>query len=230
MHELRLEQTALSEPNETCLVTAYNDPTNLTNVKYAERRVIKQPKTHMNKIEKITTKNNLTPLFNIEQLVQCITTRSSQHNPERLKNIQTKIEQDQTTEPKRIYLLPATQNPPEAHLKPPEQPNYNNFKQVDNQNRLDTKKTIKQEILKLCTTSQNYHKNTKHWNDFFIRGSLFECRQLCLNSHEVLKVRTGHESVNQSQPCWALPHQAKGSNTEIRSCAHEQDDSTLTGM
>ena len=49
-------------------------------------------------------------------------------------------------------------------------------------------------------------------------------------SHEVLKVRTGHESVNQSQPCWALPHQAKGSNTEIRSCAHEQDDSTLTGM
>ena len=45
----------------------------------------------------------------------------------------------------------------------------------------------------------------------------FECRQLCLNSHGVLKVRTGHESVNQSQPCWALPHQAKGSNTETRS-------------
>ena len=45
----------------------------------------------------------------------------------------------------------------------------------------------------------------------------------------MLKVRTGHESVNQSQPCWALPHQAKGSNTEIRSCAHEQDVSTLTG-
>ena len=57
----------------------------------------------------------------------------------------------------------------------------------------------------------------------------FECRQLCLNSHGVLKVRTGHESVNQSQPCWALPHQAKGSNTETRSSAHEQDVSTLTG-
>ena len=56
----------------------------------------------------------------------------------------------------------------------------------------------------------------------------FECRQLCLNSHGVLKVRTGHESINQSQPCWALPHQAKGSNTEIRSSAHEQDVSTLT--
>ena len=51
-----------------------------------------------------------------------------------------------------------------------------------------------------------------------------------MDSHEVLIVRTGHESVNQSQSCWALPHQAKGSNTEIRSCAHEQDDSTLTGM
>ena len=51
-----------------------------------------------------------------------------------------------------------------------------------------------------------------------------------MDSHEVLKVRTGHESINQSQPYWALPHQAKGSNTEIRSCAHEQDDSTLTGM
>ena len=57
----------------------------------------------------------------------------------------------------------------------------------------------------------------------------FECRQLCLNSHGVLKVRTGHESVTQSQPCWALPHQAKGSNTETRSSAHEQDVSTLTG-
>ena len=57
----------------------------------------------------------------------------------------------------------------------------------------------------------------------------FECRQLCLNSHGVLKVRTGHESVNQSQPCCALPHQAKGSTTEIRSSAHEQDVSTLTG-
>ena len=42
-------------------------------------------------------------------------------------------------------------------------------------------------------------------------------------------MRTGHESINQSQPCWALPHQAKGSNTEIRSSAHEQDVSTLTG-
>ena len=45
-------------------------------------------------------------------------------------------------------------------------------------------------------------------------------------------MRTGHESVNQSQPCWALPHQAKGSNTETRSSAHEQDGanlSTLTG-
>ena len=43
-------------------------------------------------------------------------------------------------------------------------------------------------------------------------------------------MRTGHKSVNQSQPCWALPHQAKGSNTEIRSCAHEQDDSTLSTL
>ena len=67
------------------------------------------------------------------------------------------------------------------------------------------------------------------WNDFFIRGSFFECRQLCLNSHGVLEVRTGHESVNQSQPCWALPHQARGSNTEARSSAHKQDVSTLTG-
>ena len=45
----------------------------------------------------------------------------------------------------------------------------------------------------------------------------------------MLRVRTGRESVNQSQPCWALPHQAEGSNTEIRSSAHEQDVSTLTG-
>ena len=28
------------------------------------------------------------------------------------------------------------------------------------------------------------------WNDFFIRGPFFGCRQLCLNSHGVLKVRT----------------------------------------
>ena len=63
-------------------------------------------------------------------------------------------------------------------------------------------------------------------------GSATPTRQLCLNSHGVLKVRTGHESINQSQPCWALPHQAKGSNTEIRSSAHEKDGanlSTLTG-
>ena len=45
-------------------------------------------------------------------------------------------------------------------------------------------------------------------------------------------MRTGHESITQSQPCWALPRQAEGSNTEIRSSAHEQDGanlSTLTG-
>ena len=88
----------------------------------------------------------------------------------------------------------------------------------------ESSKTKPQSTTKAATTRLRYH-----WNDFFTRGSFFECRQLCLSSHGVLKVRTGHESINQSQPCWALPHQAKGSNTETRSCAHEQDVSTLTG-
>ena len=66
------------------------------------------------------------------------------------------------------------------------------------------------------------------WNDFFIRGSFFKCRQLCLNSHGVLKVRTGHESIKQSQPCWALPHQAKGSNTDIRSSSGNTNEDTAT--
>ena len=114
MYELRLEQTALSKPNETCLVTAYNDPTNLTNVKYAEQRVIKRPKTHMNKIEKITTKNNLTPLFNIVQLVQCITTRSAQHNPERLKTIKPISNKLKQPNPNESTYFP----PPRTHLKP----------------------------------------------------------------------------------------------------------------
>ena len=74
------------------------------------------------------------------------------------------------------------------------------------------------------------HTLRYHWNDFFIRGPFLSADSFA--SHGVLKVRTGHESINQSQPCWALPHQAKGSNTEIRSSAHEQDGanlSTLTG-
>ena len=74
---------------------------------------------------------------------------------------------------------------------------------------------------------------TLEW--FLYPWTLFECRQLwrihteCWNQQVV---RSGHESINQSQPCWALPHQAKGSNTEIKLSAHEQDGanlSTLTG-
>ena len=68
-----------------------------------------------------------------------------QNNPEQPKTTKTDSEQAQTIKPKRSHLPPATQNPRKAHLKPPAQPNCNNFKQVDKHNRLVTKKKIKQE-------------------------------------------------------------------------------------
>ena len=72
-------------------------------------------------------------------------------------------------------------------------------------------------------------------NDFFIRGPFLSADSFdgfTWSAENQQVVRTGRASINQSQPCWALPHQAKGSNTEIKLSANEQDGanlSTLTG-